>query len=610
MTATTPRAGLGFVRAIVIGAVVASSAPLAAQEQAATQAQAPRDTTTTDSVPARPEPKDFLGRAWDASTDAVGTRLTGEVVTTGEVYMHAGAEARRPGQSWRAQYAPHLELVGGVSVSADILLSSEGSELRQNINQAGFTPRWGWGAAHLGDFSRGYSGYTTQGLRVRGAGLDLTPGWMRFSVQGGRTQRAVASLSSGPVFRRNMMAAKLGVGSDGGSFLDVTVLKAKDDPNSVERTLLVIDPTVLDTLVDDVTRDSLLPRLNTFNRPQENLVLGVAGQLPLFSNALVIRGEAARSAITRDLLSPQADPEGLSGAARAVAKHVMPIHLSTSDDAAYNVEVNYNGRAVSAQAAYEEVGAGYSSLGLGYLINDRRAYRLGGSARLLGGRVALQGQYQHQNDNLLDQLESTTSRDAISATAAVRVTDAVMTTLAAVTNTIENPAPVDTFVVDNRALAITSSTVFAHSLFGRPSSTSLTYGLQQTSDGNTIREVPGVVVHNAAVQLQVPLTRTASVSPSLSTVLTRIDGQEDQRNVFLGFRGQARFRDGRLRTTGDVNQNFNGGRRVFGMRAQASYELPHAIRLTLQGRHTQYSAFATRPAFRESFVTTTLARSF
>jgi len=93
MTAPTPRAGLGLMRAIVIGAVVAASAPLAAQTQAQTPAQTPRDTATTDSGPARPEPKDFLGRAWDASTDAVGTRLTGEVVTTGEVYMHAGAAA-------------------------------------------------------------------------------------------------------------------------------------------------------------------------------------------------------------------------------------------------------------------------------------------------------------------------------------------------------------------------------------------------------------------------------------------------------------------------------------------------------------------------------------
>ena len=566
-------------------------------------------------VATRTASRSALSGLWDFSRQQLDSRLSGELTTISELYAHNGAEARRPGQSWRVQYNPQLSLIGGVSVSVNMLLSSEGSQLRQNINQAGFTPKWSWGSLSVGDFSNGYSAYTTQGLRVRGAGVDLTPGIWRVAVQGGRTQRAVSSLTAGPVFQRNMIAAKVGMGSEGGRFIDMTVLKAKDNVNSVERVLLVLDPTVLDTLVDEETAEALRPRLNTFNRPQENLVVNVAGQLPLFDNALVIRAEGAKAAITRDLLSPKADPDGLSGVARTVAKAFMPIHLSTSEDAAYNVDIVYTGSRASLRAGYEEVGAGYSSLGLGYLINDRRAYNVAGSIRGFSNRVSLQGQYQHQNDNLLGQLGVTTNRDVLSGALSIRASDAITTTITGFTNMVGNDAAVDTFVVDNRSFSVTSSTALMHDLFGRAASTALSYGIQRTADDNPIRNIPSVTVHNASLSVQLPITKTINVSPTLSAVLTQMSetptvASSSQRNIFAGIRGQARFLDGKLLASGDVSNTFSNARRVFGVRSNASYELPFGTRLLLQSRFNNYSATPSRRAFSVMFFTTSLTRSF
>src|SRR5690625_7751885 len=102
-------------------------------------------------------------------------------------------------------------------MSVHALLSSEGVDLRQNINQIGLSPSWRWITLHLGDFSRGYSPYTLEGTRLRGAGIDLTPGIFTFSVQGGRAQRTVAPGAGATGDKRKMFAARWGVEGGRGS---------------------------------------------------------------------------------------------------------------------------------------------------------------------------------------------------------------------------------------------------------------------------------------------------------------------------------------------------------------------------------------------------------
>jgi hypothetical protein len=259
-------------------------------------------------------------------------------------------------------------------------------------------------------------------------------------------------------------------------------------------------------------------------------------------------------------------------------------------------------------AGYEYVGAGYTSLGLAYLINDKRAFSLGGGLRFFDNRVSLQSQYQHQNDNLLDQKIATTNRDAITATAILTAGTRFSQSITAVLNTMANDAAVDTFRVNNHATALMTNSTIQAELFGRKTPINVSYALQHTSDDNAVVQIPSVTVHNISTAVQVPLFGTLSLSPSASLALTQSTVGPSQRNVYVGFRGQARMRD--VRASFSATQTYSNARGVFGVNGQATYTTPLAARLTFQLRHNRYAAIGNRPAFQESFATLSLARSF
>ncbi len=524
-------------------------------------------------------------------------RASGEMVMTSDFYAAGGIQARRPGSSWRASFTPQVTLLGELSVGLDILLSSEGSQLRQNVSQFGLNPSYRWATLHVGDFTKGYSSYTVDGVRVRGGGLDLRPGIFRLSVQGGQVQRAVAAGLGSMAFKRNLYAATVGVGRDQTSFLDVMAVKVKDDPGSLAQALA--DTTLLDTIPV-----ALRPRYDT--RPQENLVVGAKGQLRLFESRLALQGEVASAVITRDVQSPAANPDSVP--AGGAVGSVMPLTLSTSGDYAWKLDGSYALGAAALRAGYEYVGPGYTSLGLAYVINDRRSYNLGGSVRLLGSRLALQGQLQHQNDNLLGQKTATTNRDALVGSAAMLFSRRVTATLTAMSTVIANHAAVDTFLVDNRSFALTASAAVQEELFGRPSSVSLAYALQKTTDGNPITRIPDVTVHNASASLQVNVAQGMSVAPSVSLAMTRTAAAPTQSNVYLGLRASGRF--GQARASLSASQNYSSSRGVFAVTGQLTYTLPWQGRLTVQLRHNRYAAIGTHPAFQESFATMSVARGF
>lgn len=531
-------------------------------------------------------------------TDA--TRFTGTMSMVGELYGISGLAPRRPGSSFRIALSPRLSLFGDINMGVDAMLSSEGAQVSQNISRLGLTPEWGWGTAYIGDYSHELSSYTLQGVRIRGAGLDLSPGRLRLTLHGGRTQRVVETTLGEPVFRRNLMVARLGYGDERSAYVDVTLVKAKDDMAAEEMVLIVTDPTIADTMFTPFT-----PRLD--NRPQENLVLGLNGQASLFDRALTVRGQVAGALITRDLTSARAsaDEAGVSG----LLDRLHPVRLSTSGDLAYEVEADLRLPVAGLRGAYEYVGAGYTSLGLPYLINDRRQYSLSGNTRLLSNRIMLQGQYQHQNDNVLDQQSQTTNRDVATLAVTGRPSDRLTTTVSGAWNGIRNDAAVDTFLVDTRSLSMNASASLQQTVRERPASLSLSYGYQDTSDGNVVREVPGISVHSLTSTVSLEMIPGVTLAPSVSAVLKEVTGQESEQNIFLGFSGRARVSDG-VQAGASLSNTHGNGRDIFAVRSNLTMPLPMASSLSLVGRITRYSAYGARPAFNERYLTLSLSRSF
>ncbi|MDX1618738.1 MAG: hypothetical protein R3224_08130, partial [Balneolaceae bacterium] len=71
--------------------------------------------------------------------------LSGQVGAYGELYSISGRDGRRPGSTGRLFLRPRLTFLNEISLSFNILLSTEGISARQNISQLGLDPSWSWG---------------------------------------------------------------------------------------------------------------------------------------------------------------------------------------------------------------------------------------------------------------------------------------------------------------------------------------------------------------------------------------------------------------------------------------------------------------------------------
>ncbi len=432
---------------------------------------------------------------------------------------------------------------------------------------------------------------------MRGAGFDLRPSIFRFSLQGGQTQRAVFGAGADATYSRSLFAGLIGIGKESSSYVDLMFVKAKDDPSSVPQAQI-------DTLLLDTIPVALRPQQQ--NRPEENFVVGLSGQGMLFDSRLVVAGDAAGALITRDLTSPSANPGSVTFG--RVLNALIPFRLSTGGDYAYHLHGTLDLGTASLKAGWQYVGPGYTSLGLSYLINDREGYDFGGSVRLLQNSLSLQGELQHQNDNLLGQKLATTSNDAVVLTGSWRIAPTLTTTLSGQSNVVANNSPVDTFAVNTHSIGLTAMTAWQASLFHRTSVLAVAYTLQRTTDLDPFTHLPRMTVHNVSLSDEISLTSAISLAPSLSVAATQTTGAATQENVYAGFRGQGRF--GKLHLSAGTSQAFSAGRRVSALTSDDSYLLPWQSRLSLQLRYTSYTAYGTMPAFAESFATLTVSRSF
>ncbi|MCU0624715.1 MAG: hypothetical protein MUF53_12765, partial [Gemmatimonadaceae bacterium] len=87
-------------------------------------------------------------------------------------------------------------------------------------------------------------------------------------------------------------------------------------------------------------------------------------------------------------------------------------------------------------------------------------------------------------------------------------------------------------------------------------------------------------------------------------------GAEAQRNLFAGFTARVRGFENRMTGSSALSRTFTNGRQVTGARLQVTWQLPWEASLMVQGRWNAYSAFGTRPAFSESFLTVATSRPF
>ena len=491
-------------------------------------------------------------------------QLSGDITTTGQLYGAAGVPDRWPGQSWSIEMNPEATLFGTFHLGFGLVLSSQGDQYRQNIDQYGLNPPFGWVTLHLGDFSKDYAPYTVQGTRVRGGGFDLEARHLPLLAPG----RAHAACRLRRRRGRHLLA-----------------LPVRRTRRNRQGNVVVCGPHVRQgegrSVVGAAGPDRHAAAGYHPRRPapaatepaRRNFVVGLSGQGMLFDSRLVVAGDAAGALITRDLTSPSANPGSVTFG--RVLNALIPFRLSTGGDYAYHLHGTLDLGTASLKAGWQYVGPGYTSLGLSYLINDREGYDFGGSVRLLKNSLSLQGELQHQNDNLLGQKVAATNNDSR------RRLDGILAHRAH---------------ADHHALRaeqrggeqLAGGHVRGEHPLDRPDGHDGVAGVAVPPDlgpGGGLhpaahhgpRSVHPLATHDGAQRLAVGRgladVRDQPGALAFQFAATQTTGAATQENVYAGFRGQGRFRQA-ARVRGDVAGVQRGPP---GVRADLGRQLPAPV---------------------------------
>jgi hypothetical protein len=364
----------GFASALAMrddpGPAYGPSAPLAAPDSAGA-VLAPADTTAPSAPPEAPPPSPAaapgpeergLGPEW--------LKLHGTASVADETYSRDGSGApTRPFHSARVTTGLSFGLMNDrVRMPFDALVSGDQVSFRENINQFALHPQFNWAGLQAGNFAPQYSTYTLSDAMVLGAGFELTPRKWRIGFADGKSRKAIAadpSVAIQPQFARNILAGRVGYGDPLTNTVEVSVLRAKDNRNSLSEADSALEVTA-----------------------EANTVYGMKAQGVLPRTHLKAQLEGAWSLYDRD---QRADNPNLKG--RAVALKLFRETVLTS-----------------VGASFEVLEGGFMSLGNSGITNDRRDVGLTGRAQLASGKLSLNANAGWRNDNVSKVMLAETAR--------------------------------------------------------------------------------------------------------------------------------------------------------------------------------------------------------
>lgn len=433
--------------------------------------------------------------------------LSGEIGTYGELYSMSGRDGRRPSSIGRLFFRPTLTLFEAVSFDFDVLLSTEGSQARQDINQFGVNPNWSWGQAHVGDFTDNYAQYTLNGIRIRGGGFFINPGLFRLGAVGGVTRRAVVGTAENGSFDRSIYGGRIGLGAAEGSYVDLVFLRVRDRISSLEdmRTPPAYDSSsgMYATPPFEVT-------------PQENALIGMMSHITFFDNRLTWDVEATGSIFTRDMRVDQNKQLNVPD----WVNDLYHVNLTSSAGVAVRTDVGVNLGSVSVTSGYRYVTPGYTSLGVASLMNDWQEFSLAPSVRV--GRWMFSWNTIRQNDNLFGQKLNTLVRWHNGGTVSVQPTDHWSASILGNYLTMANDAVNDTFKVAYSSLTLGTNQFL---VFGEGAAVqSITFGYlyQESGNDSRLRADTRFSSHSANLGMSIPLAETITLIPGAGIVVSKV----------------------------------------------------------------------------------------
>lgn len=512
---------------------------------------------------------------------------TSESGVYGELYRATGGSVRRPGSTLRAYASPTFTWMG-LTIGVNLLWSTEEQFVAQSLNRYYVNPRWSWGQAHAGDWVPSLSRFTASAVRLRGAGVELTPGRFRASLAAGRAQQASDLSPFDATTTRAMYAGLVGYGNptSGGPFIELSALRAVDGTAGV------------DTLSAP---------------PQENLVAALAGGTDLFGGRLRLKGEGSASLFSRDIRAGELDSIGQPGWTGSV----FTPRVSSRLDYAWNAEARLAvGRMGSVGAQLEYVGPGFTTLGNPYFANDRRETRVFGAYRFLRGRLNTAASLGERRDNLAGDKRGTTLRRTGTLSLTLLSGRWLVSSASLLLNGMTrdpdplppgspDPGLVDSFRLRNVARSATLVEQLRFEAWGAPHTVTLSLADQRINDASP-RFGASLDALSRSVTLDYSVTLAAYYIVSARSAYQRIAGAAADQDFTSFTLGVARRAAG-ARWGGSLTATLTplaGGTQLRND-AMATYRLSARDQLTAQLRHTRLAGGA--QPFRETLASLRLA---
>ena len=318
-------------------------------------------------------------------------KFTGMLAANLTFFDATGRPSNREKFTWYLTGSPTLEIYG-ITLPFSFTVSEQQRDFRQPFNQFGVSPYYKWAKAHIGYRNVVFSPFTLGGHTMAGGGVELTPGKFRFGFMYGRLFKAVQAVGNpeesfiaAPTFRRTGAAVKIGYGTEQ-NFVDFIVLRAKDDPNSIDYT----------TLETDLT-------------PAGNLVAGVYTRQKFLKN-LQLEFELAQSLYTHN--TDLTDPDTLEGGVltKPLSFLMDDKNSSTKHSTALEGSLGYGKEHYNIRVRYKEIGPDYQSMGAYFFQNDVRNITIEPSVSMLKSALQINGSFGYQTDNLDNRRAATTER--------------------------------------------------------------------------------------------------------------------------------------------------------------------------------------------------------
>ena len=379
------------------------------------------------------------------------------------------------------------------------------------INQFGVQPRWKWGYANAGDFSESYTPLTLNGLTIRGGGFAINPGQLRLAATGGMTRRIGAASNEGG-FDREIYAGRIGVGRESRSSFDILFVRVRDIPSKFQA--------VLPDSIDPPDSTQIGTRIEYTETPQENLVVGSAATLKLFSDALVVSTEASGAAYTRDMNSPELDNDKVPS---FVSKLFTP-RLSSSADFAYSAGIQLRLARMTLKTGTRYIGPGYTSLGVASLLTDLREFSWGADIRRSNWSTT--AAVTRQNDNLLGSKLHTTVRYTYVGNLSVRPTQSWQLSFLGNLLTLRNHAVSDTALVSFTTLSAGTNQIVMFGGNKLVQAIGMNYLFTRSSDDNIFRAANRFQSHTVSANANMTMGRNVWLIPMISLVTSRQGSQK------------------------------------------------------------------------------------